>query len=194
MIKSLFSVFAVFAVTTAFADPVASDDFSSAELSKSWAVAKGTWKVVDDKLSGAELASDDHVAVITYKAPHIDSKVKFSFQLNGSKGFGLSFNHPKGHLYRVNVTQAGAQVNLDKDKKDPASKAIALAKAEGKFKQGETYTMTCENVGDTVKVEFDNGVKLEAKHEKLTNRKTGYRLVLKGEGVLFDDFTVLSSK
>jgi hypothetical protein len=92
------------------------------------------------------------------------------------------------------VSETGVQVNLDKDKKNPASKAMVLGKAEGKFEEGKTYTMTTENVGDTVKVEFDNGVKLEAKNEKLTKPKTGYRLIIRGEGVLFDDFSILSSK
>ena len=194
MKKPLIALAFVFAASSVFADPVVSDDFSAAELSKNWKAAKGTWKVVDGKLSGAEITADKHAAVLTYTSKHTDSKSKISFQLNGSRGFHLSFNHPKGHLYRVVVSETGVQVNLDKDKKNPASKAMVLGKAEGKFEQGKTYTMTTENVGDTVKIEFDNGVKLEAKNEKLTKPKTGYRLIIRGEGVLFDDFSVLSSK
>lgn len=173
-------------------DPVASDDFSAAELSGKWNIAKGTWTITDGKLKGVELASDKHAAVATYVAPHTNSKVKLSFQLAGSDGFQLSFNHEKGHLFRVIVTGTGATLVTDKDKKDPTSKAVQLCKAEGAFEQGKTYTVTCETKGDSVSVEFDNSVKLSGSDPSLATKKTGYRLVVKGGGVLFDDFAVLS--
>ncbi len=172
----------------------ASDDFSNAELSKSWATAKGTWTVKDGKLSGVELAADKHAAVLTYKLPHTDSAVRLSFQLAGSKGFHLSFNHPKGHLFRVMVTEKGALVRTDKDKKNPASKSVIINKQAGKFEQGKWYSILCETKGDKVAVQFSNGVKLEGAHQSLTKKKTGYRLVLRGDGVLFDDFSVLNAE
>ncbi|MCB1089859.1 MAG: hypothetical protein KDM63_22660, partial [Verrucomicrobiae bacterium] len=72
------------------------------------------------------------------------------------------------------------------------SKAVQLCKAEGAFEQGKTYTVTCETKGDSVSVEFDNSVKLSGSDPSLATKKTGYRLVVKGGGVLFDDFAVLS--
>ncbi len=56
---------------------------------------------------------------MTYKAPHTDSKVQFSFQLSGSPLFHLSFNHPKGHRFRAGVSETEVRINTDKDKKDP---------------------------------------------------------------------------
>lgn len=187
---TLLSLLAIPFLSTA-GEPVASDDFSGGELSESWTAAKGTWKVVDGKLSGVELASDKHAAVLFYPAPHANSKVRISFQLNGSNSFNLSYNHPKGHLFRVAVTEEGAMLVMDKDKKDPESKREILEKKDGAFEQGKTYTITCETLGDTATVEFDNGLTLKGTHEGLAKEKTGYRLVLKGEGVLFDDFAIL---
>ncbi|MDF1751720.1 MAG: hypothetical protein P1U89_02980 [Verrucomicrobiales bacterium] len=175
------------------AEPVESIDFSTDSLGKKWKAIKGTWKVSDGKLSGAELASDKHAAVLFYPLAHQDSKVQVSFQLNGSENFHLSFNHPKGHLYRVIVSENEVRINLDKDKKDPDSKAVALAKAKGTFEQGKTYTLTCESSGDTVKATI-NDVSLQGTHEKLKMTKTGYRFIIKGEGVLFDDFVIHSKE
>ena len=191
---SALSLFAAASISSVAQEPIASDDFSESALSKNWAAARGTWKIENGKLSGVEVKSEKHAAVLTYKAPHTDSKVKMSFQLNGSKEFHLSFNHPKGHLFRVAVSQTEVRLNTDKDKKDPTSKPIVLQKKAAKFEQGKTYTMTCETSGDTATVEFDNGVKLEGKHESLTKPKTGYRLIIKGDGVLFDNFAILSKK
>lgn len=168
------------------------DDFSSSKLSDSWKAAKGNWSVEDGRLMGVELAADKHAAVLTYVAPHTDSKVSFSFALAGSKGFSLSFNHAKGHLFRVGVSESEVNVRTDKDKKDPSSKSVLLDKKSARFKQGETHTITCETKGDTVTVTVDGkGPTLTGTHAALAKEKTGYRLVLKGEGVFFDDFVVL---
>ncbi|MCP5541928.1 MAG: hypothetical protein H7A53_04705 [Akkermansiaceae bacterium] len=186
------SVLSILPLVSRAEGPVASDDFSGSALSEKWNVAKGAWTITDGKLKGVELASDKHAAVATYVAPHTNSKVKLSFQLAGSDGFHLSFNHEKGHLFRVIVTSKDATLTTDKDKKDPASKAVQLCKVEGAFEQGKTYTVTCETKGDSVTAEFDNGVKLSGSDPSLATKKTGYRLVVKGEGVLFDDFAVLT--
>ncbi|MDF1812892.1 MAG: hypothetical protein P1V20_11780 [Verrucomicrobiales bacterium] len=176
------------------ADPVMSDDFSGEKLSSNWAAAKGAWTIEDGKLKGAELASDKHAAVLTWKAPHTNSKVSFSFQLAGADQFHLSFNHPKGHLYRVVVTSDDASIRTDKDKKDPASKPETLDRKKGDFGGGKTHTLTCETKGDTVTVSFDNGVTLSGTHPSLTKPKTGFRFIIKGESVLFDDFAIAALK
>ena len=170
----------------------AADDFSKSELSSKWKAAKGKWTVEDGALKGVELPADEHSAVLTYTAPHTDSKVSFSFELAGSKGFSLSFNHAKGHLFRVNVSDSKVMVLMDKDKKDPASKSELLETKKANFKQGKKHTITCETKGDTVTVTFDDGSgpTLTGKHAGIAKEKTGYRLVLKGDGVLFDDFVV----
>ena len=200
MKKSDFSIVAVVFGLSLLSSPLLSDEpvatvaFSEAELSEKWTAAKGKWQVADGKLKGAEVASDDHAAVMNYKAPHTDTEVSLKFQLAGSKGFHLSFNHPKGHLFRVLVSENGVALRLDKDKKDPKSKPETLATAKGKFEQGKWYTMKFSTKGETATAEFDNGVKLEGSHANLTKKKTGFRLVLKGDGVLFDDFTIASLK
>ena len=168
-----------------------SDDFSAGELSEKWKAAKGAWTVENGKLKGAELASDKHAAVVSCLAPHTDSKVSVSFELAGSKGFHLSYNHPKGHLFRVIVSESGVSVRTDKDKKDPASKSELLDRKPIQIEQGKAYTLTCETKGQTVAVTL-GGVELKGSHASLAREKTGYRLVVKGEGVLFDDFAVLN--
>ena len=76
------------------------------------------------------------------------SKNRFSsgrnFQLDGAKSFNLSFNHAKGHLFRVAVNETGLTLIKDADKKDPASKRKVLAKAPGKFDSGVWHTLLVE--------------------------------------------------
>ena len=118
-------------------------DFSSGALPDGFAVAKGEWKVVDGALFGAELESDHHGAVATIPETHTDSVISFRFQVNGSRSFGLSYNHPAGHLFRVKVGAGQAAVILDKDKKDPKSKAITFDSKDFTAADGEWVEMSC---------------------------------------------------
>lgn len=175
-------------------EPVASDDFSAAALSESWTAAKGAWTIEDGKLKGAELASDQHAAVLSYAAPHTDSKVGIAFQLAGSEGFHLSYNHAKGHLFRVVVSGGEVSVRTDRNKKDPASRPEPIGKAAVAIAPGEPHTLTCETKGEQVVVTLDGKEIVSGSHPSLSAAKTGYRLVVQGGGVLFDDFAVWHSK
>lgn len=171
------------------AETVVSDDFSGSQLSGKWNVAKGSWTLSEGKLKGVELDADKHAAVATYAAPHTDSKVTFTSQLAGSTGFHLSFNHAKGHLFRVIVTEKEVSVRTDKDKKDPASVSEVIGKTGLLTRQGETHTLTCETSGDRISLQIDGKEVVSGRHSALTSPKTGYRLVVQGTGVLFDDFS-----
>lgn len=173
---------------TRAAEPAASDDFSGSQLSGKWSVAKGAWTLSEGRLKGAELAADKHAAVATYAAPHTDSTVTFAFQLAGSAGFHLSFNQAKGHLFRVIVTEKDIAVRTDKDKKDPASVSETIGQTGFLIRQGETHTLSCETRGDRISVRIDGEEVVSGRHSALTAQKTGYRLVVQGEGVFFDDF------
>ncbi len=176
-------------------DAVATEaNFSASELGESWSVAKGVWNVVDGTLRGSELPSDQHAAVLTLKHPHVDSAIRFRFQLAGSNGFSLSYNHPKGHLFRVNVNERKIQIMIDKDKKDPTSKAELVTETAVQIEQGEWHELICETQGDQVSVQLGEGVKLQGSHAALPKPKTGYRFVLRGEGAAFDDVLVWDSK
>jgi hypothetical protein len=153
--------------------PVVTQSFDS-ELAKPLAAVKGEWKVVDGVLVGKELKADKHAAVLNFQKPNRNSVVRFSFRLDGeTQGFSFSLNHAKGHLFRINVTPTVLSVNLDKDKKDPASKAVVLGTAKGKFEQGKWYTMQVEMQGEKVVAQTDNGLSVEAAHASLdTDNRT----------------------
>jgi hypothetical protein len=169
---------------------VREDKFDTAELGKSWAVAKGEWGVKDGALVGREKADDMHAAVLTLQQPHRNTIIRYSFQLDGATGFNLSFNHAKGHLFRIAVAESGLTITKDKDKKDDASRPAVLAKAPGKFPSGQWHTMLVEIHGDKVSVQTDNGVKLDAHEPSLNVDKTGYRFVMKSGPLLLDDVSV----
>jgi len=165
----------------------AADAFTSPTLGTTWKVAKGDWQIREGALVGKEVAEDKHAAVCALNVPNHDSIIRFSFKLDGSKTLAVSYNHAKGHLFRVNITPAGLVVQTDKDKKDEKSKAEQIGKAEVKFEPGQWYTLQIEVKGQKVAVQTDNGVKIEGSHTSLDVDKTGYRFVTSGASVALAD-------
>ena len=165
---------------------MADDAFGSAQLAKPWTVNKGDWQVKDGALAGTIKESDHHPAVLLLGVPNRSSIIRFSFKFDGNKGFGLSYNSAKGHLFRILVTGEGLTVSKDKDKKDAKSKSAALAKASGKIAPGEWHTMLVEVLGGKVAVQTDTGLKAEVANSELDVDKTGYRFVT-GASVTLDD-------
>ncbi len=169
---------------------VLEEKFDGTQLGKIWMVNKGDWQIKDGAVTGKEKKEDQHPAVLLLNQPNHNSIIQFSFRLEGVKGFNLSYNHAKGHLFRIVVGNDGLSINKDKDKKDAKSKAAVLGKAAGKFEPGRWYTMLVEVKGDKVSVQTDNGVKLEASNRELDVDKTGYRFVTTGASLLLDDLKV----
>lgn len=166
------------------------EKFAAGTLGKSWTVAKGDWQVRNGVLVGKEKASDQHAAVIALNLPNRNSIVRFSFKFDGAKALHLSFNHAKGHLFRVVLTPESVSVLKDKDKKDPQSKAEPLGRAAAKFAPGQWHTMLVEIAGAKVAVQTDNGVKFSGSHPALDADKTGYRFVTSGESVAISDLKI----
>ena len=164
--------------------------FEGGELGKSWAMPKGDWQIKDGAMIGKEKASDMHAAVLSLGLPRKDSIIRFSFRMDAVKMFGLSFNHAKGHLFRVNVSPGALLVSKDKDKNDAAAKGGPMGKAAAKFAPGEWHTMLVEIKGAKVSVRTDNGAKVEAEDAALDVEKTGYRFVMRGDSLLLDDVKV----
>ena len=170
------------------------ETFDASALPAEWRVNKGQWQVAGGAVVGSEKAEDMHAAVLTLARPFKTAAVRLSFKRDGATGFNVSFNHPKGHLFRVAIADGAMTLSKDKDKKDPQSKVLTLGKAEGKFPAGQWHTLLIEVQGDTVSVRADNGAKIVAKHAGLDVEKTGYRFVLRGATLALDDLTIWQAK
>jgi hypothetical protein len=175
------------------ADPVLKADFASEGLPEGWKGLKGEWKVVDGALVGSEVATDKHAAVFSIPDPHVNSTLKMKVRLDGAKGFHLSYNHAKGHLFRLAITAGKATLSMDKDKKDPASKAETLASEAFAMDPGDWVEISCAVDGTSVKVTVGDAV-LEGTHPNLAKEKTGYRFIVQGQSVAFDEVAFASSK
>lgn len=170
---------------------VIEEGFDAATLGKDWTAAKGAWAPRDGVLVGQEKKEDKHAAVLTLGRPNHDSIFRFAFKLDGAKSMSLSLNSAKGgHLFRVSIAPESVTILKDKDKKDPASKSLPLAKADAKFNDGKWHTMLVEIQGADVAVQTDHGVKLKGSHPALDVDKTGYRFVTAGASLLVDDVKV----
>jgi hypothetical protein len=166
------------------------DQFDAPKLGEKWTANKGLWQIQDGAVVGREKKEDEHAAVLTLNQPNRNSVLQFSFKLNGTQGFNLSFNHAKGHLFRVIVNDRGVSVSKDKDKKDSNSKSYTMAKAEAQFASGQWHTMLVEVLGNKVSVQTDNGAKLTASDTSLDVDKTGYRFVVRGGDLVLDEISV----
>ena len=174
--------------------PLLAETFSHS-LRKSLQTVKGQWNIVDGTLRGKELAADKHAAVLNCDYENRNSAVRFSFKLDGStEGLQFSLNHARGHLFRVVVSPTAMTVMLDKDKKDPNSKAVQLGSTKGVFEQGKWYTMQIEIVGDKVYAQTDNGVRVQATHASLDTVKPNYRFVMRGDSLSIDDLHIWELK
>lgn len=175
-------------------DVIAEDKFDASALDKSWAVAKGDWQIVDGAVVGKEKAADNHAGVMALNKPIHDTAVQFSLKLDGAKGCDISFNHPKGHLFRVVVTPAGVSIHKDGDKNDKSIKAAELGKVAAKFEPGQWTSFLIEVKGGKVAVQTDTGLKVEGSDPSLDVDKTGYRFVVRGESLAIDDFKAVALK
>jgi hypothetical protein len=173
---------------------VLEERFDGQELAKTWAANKGDWQIKDGTVVGKEKKEDMHAAVLTLAQPFKNTIVRFSLKRDGATGVNLSFNHAKGHLFRIIINDTGLTINKDKDAKDAASKAAVLGKAEGKFPPGQWQTFLVEVQGDKVSVQADNGVRVEGHDPSLAVEKTGYRFVTKGASLLLDDLTIWAAE
>jgi len=93
-------------------------------------------------------------------------------------------------LFRILISDGSLQISKDKDKKDPNSKAMLLAKADRSIDKGQWHTMLVEIEGGRVKVQTDHGLTVDASDPSLDVDKTGYRFVTRGASLLLDDVTV----
>jgi hypothetical protein len=164
--------------------------FEQSSLPANWKVAKGDWQVRDGVLVAKEKADDKHAGVCAIELPNGDSIIRFSYRLQGAKSLGLSLNHAKGHLFRVNLTESALVVNKDKDKKDSASNVEQLGKADLKGDAAVWRTVQLEMLGSKITVTTDDGVRIEAAHPALDVQKTGYRFVISGESAELDDVQI----
>jgi hypothetical protein len=169
---------------------VLQEKFDTPNLPKGWAVGKGDFQVREGAIAGWEKKEDMHAAVLNLQKPFKNSIIRFSFKRDGATGFNVSFNHAKGHLFRVLINDDSLVINKDKDKNDKVSKPLVIGKAEGKFPPGVWHTLQIEIVGDRVAVQADNGVKLEGKNAGLEIEKTGYRFVTRGSTLYLDDISI----
>ena len=165
------------------------------ELPAGFKVAKGEWKVVDGALVGAELGADHHAAALGFGPKNTDSEIRFRFRFDGADFLHVSLNHAKGHLFRVIFApDTGVSITKDKDKKDPASKAIKLGARKGPISKGEWHDVVIKISGKNVSATIDDGQAVDVSHPGLATEKTGYRLIVKGSSVAIDDIKITAAQ
>lgn len=165
-----------------------SDDFSAAgPLKAPWTMPKGKWEAKDGVLVGAEIKADKHAAVLHYDKKIHNLIVQFDYELKGAQFLHLSFNHAKGHLWRLMITDKEIRLQKDKNKKDPTSKAEVAAKANFSSKPGERHTVTVEIVGEQIVARVGDNITLKAANPAFDTEKPNIRFIVRGDSALIDN-------
>ncbi len=122
-----------------------SDDFSGEKLSEEWKPALGQWEIADGALKGAELAKDNHGAVLRRPIEYTNLVAQFCVMFDGGKGTSFACNKQGiGHVCRAAINPAGFSVHKDRPNKDSDEEAKLLDSAKFEFKRGEWYTELVE--------------------------------------------------
>jgi len=166
------------------------ETFDGQQLGSHWKVNKGQWQPEAGALVGREQKEDQHAAVVTLARPFTNAAIRFSFQCDGATGFNLSFNHAKGHLFRILIAEDSLAILKDRDKKDAASRPATLARQKVSLPSGQWHTLLVEVHGDRVVVHTEQGVEVAAADPALAVEKTGYRFVTRAGPLRIDDVTV----
>lgn len=164
------------------------DDFSdTGALKAPWTMPKGKWEAKDGALWGSEIKADKHAAVLHYNKKNHNLIVQFDYEMKGAQFLHLSFNHAKGHLWRLMITDKEIRLQKDKDKKDPNSKAEVVAKAGFTSKPGQRHTVVVEIVGPQIVARVDDKITLKTSHAAFDTEKPNIRFIVRGESVLIDN-------
>jgi hypothetical protein len=164
-----------------------SDDFSAAELSKEWKIAKGKWEIADGALKGSELAADMHAAVIKHALPSKNVVLQFSFKFDGAKNLACSFDG-KGHVCRVALSPAGFQLRRDVAK-DSGEKPVVLGKAAIDLR-GDWHTMLVEIQGREMLAQVDDKAFAFGENEGVDAGKATFGFPSSGESVRIREIRV----
>ena len=172
-------------------DMLFSESFSSPSLDTNrWTVSKGQWEIKDGALTGREVESDRHAAAIRTAVPFENAVLQFDFRLDGSSGFSLSVNEEKGHHSRVLVTPDGISLVKDRDKKDPKSLSLPLARQNRPFKPGVWHTMIIEYSGNDLLAHTDKQTFVLGTHPQMGSAKINFGFPVRGESASFDNIMV----
>lgn len=161
------------------------DDFSGTDLPAGWKVSKGKWTVADGVLKGAELAADDHSAVLKRAFPFRNLVLQVSFKFDGAKKTAVSMDG-KSHVCRVHLNAKGFSLQRDVAK-DSGEKATVLGKGAIELKPGEWHTLLIEVQGKEMLAQIDDKVFAFGEHEGIDVEKASIGLPTGGESMIFDD-------
>lgn len=158
-------------------------------MPEGWTAAKGRWEPARGALRGAELAEDDHGAVLRKTMPLNDFIIQFDVMLDGAKGASLSINDPKGHLARIAVAPTSIRVTKDDHDKGGPDRAEIFGHLMASLPSGIWTTVRMEIVGDTMFAKVGPVVAFGS-HEQLAGPKSNFGLTVAGEAASFRNFKV----
>ena len=170
------------------------EPFAGTTLTPEWKALKGTWRVIEGRLEGTEVAADQHAAVVRRDVRFGDGVVRYSVRLDGAKTAHLSINGADGHICRLILTPQSAELRRDKPNAKSEEKAARLAQTAAVFAPGVWHQVEVTFKGRTMSASITsaNGaaVKLRGEHDAIAAEKTNIGFPVTGATASFDNVSV----
>lgn len=144
--------------TTQLAQPdklVGSDDMTKGSPATLWKISKGRWERNDLGMTGIEVPTERHNAILRLPVKLEAFVVAFDVRLDGAITFAFTINNAKEHLARVVVAPTYFSLRRDDYDGDGPEKAFTLYTQPTPNDPGTWHTVVFEMVGDTVVATID---------------------------------------
>lgn len=168
-------------------------------LASDWQQIKGKWEVADDVLSGRELASDKHAAVVRHRLSARNLLIAYHFKV-GEKNAHISqgLDTAAGHLCRVSFRSDSMQLaKPDQDGPTGPDTKLWWYEPTEAIKPGQWHLVVVEVLGREVLVSLDGEKFLYAVNDAFDQSQPKVYLDLRastGDAVLFKDFRVWEAR
>ncbi len=153
-----------------------------------WKAAKGKWEAADGVLRGAELAADNHGAVLRLPNKLQDFVIEYEFKFSGARTTSLSINAVKDHMARINITPKSVTVQRDDNDHEGPDKAVVFARFPTDLGDG-WHKVRLEMVGEKMLGKVDDLAAWGADALFLTE-KAAPGFTVGGESVDFRNFSI----
>jgi hypothetical protein len=151
-----------------------------------WNAAKGRWTPSEGSIRGAELAEDNHGAVLRLMGPVADNVIiEYQFRfLEGAKSTTLSINGVKDHICRLSMTPTTFTVQKDDSDHAGPDKPIVFSRQVADLQPEFWHTVRLEIIGDEMLGQCNELIGF-GKHELIGKPKTNLGFTVSGESVEF---------
>lgn len=161
------------------------------EIGSDWRQAFGEWSGGEEGLSGAELAADDHGAVMKKAMPLKDVVIEYDVMLGETTSAMFGIDDSKDHVCRVTLTANSFQARKDDNDHEGPDVAKPFNTVNEEFATDEWHTVTIELLGEEMVAHTGEGEVVSLGSDPLlATEKAKWGFVVSGPTAKFRDLNI----